>query len=247
MNQHPRIIAHRGYTERYPENTLTALKAAIDAGADAVELDVQLCRDGTPVVFHDATLDRVSGESGVVLELGFDELQAFSVHEPERLGEAFKGTRIPSLTAAVQLLAQSGTDTLVFVEIKRETVPYHTIPQAVETILNTCKPLGERAVIISFDADVVQEARSLGDIRVGWVLSDWTTDSQDRLETLQPDFAFVGVDVVPPIPAPLWEGPWEWVVYEINDWPQAVNLARHGFKWIETQAVETLVRGKQGR
>ncbi|HEX5515947.1 MAG TPA: glycerophosphodiester phosphodiesterase family protein [Gammaproteobacteria bacterium] len=247
MNQHPRIIAHRGYTERYPENTLAALKAAIDAGADAVELDVQLCRDGTPVVFHDATLDRVSGEPGVVLELGFDELQAFSVHEPERLGEAFKGTRIPSLASAVQLLAESDTGALVFVEIKRDTVPYHTIPQAVETILDICEPLGERAVIISFDADVVQEARSLGEIRVGWVLSDWTMASQDRLETLQPDFAFVDIDVVPPIPAPLWEGPWEWVVYEINDWSQAANLARHGFKWIETQAVEALVRGKQER
>lgn len=247
MNQHPRIIAHRGYAERYPENTLAALQAAIDAGADAVELDVQLCRDGTPVVFHDATLDRVSGESGVVLELNFDELQAFSVHEPGRLGEAFRGTRIPSLAAAVQLLAESGTDALVFVEIKRDTVPHHTIPQAVAAILELCRPLGGRAVIISFDADVVQEARSLGEIRVGWVLSDWTMTSQDRLETLQPDFAFVDIDMVPPIPAPLWEGPWEWVVYEINDWPQAAQLAQHGFKWIETRAVETLVSGRQGR
>ena len=245
MSQHPRIIAHRGYSERYPENTLPALQAAIDAGVDAVEFDVQLCRDGTPVVLHDATLDRVSGEPGVVLELSLDELQAFSAHEPQRLGDSFKGTRIPSLASAVQLLANN-PGILAFIEIKRDTIPHHTIPQAIATILDICKPLADQAVIISFDDNVVQETRSLGDNRVGWVLSDWTAASRDRLETIQPDFVFVDIDTVP-LGATLWEGPWEWVVYEINDWPQAEKLGQHGFKWIETQAVEALVGGRKSR
>jgi glycerophosphoryl diester phosphodiesterase len=244
MSDQARIIAHRGYSERYPENTLPALQAAIDAGADAVELDVQFCRDSIPVVLHDTTLDRVSGEAGSVADLDFDELQAFSVHEPARLGGQFQGVRIPSLQQAAQALEH--TKALVFVEIKSETIPHHTIPQAVDAVLDACKPLGERAIIISFDENIIQEARSLGKRRVGWVLSDWSSSSRERLETIQPDFAFVGIDTLPPTPAPPWEGPWEWAVYEINEWRQAQELARRGFRWIETQAVETLIAGRDG-
>lgn len=245
MNDQVRIIAHRGYSERYPENTLPALLAATNAGVDAVELDVQFCRDGIPVVLHDATLNRVSGKAGAVLELDFKELQAFSVHEPARLGERFQGVRIPSLHQAAQALGQ--TKALVFVEIKSDTIPHHTIPQAVEAVLKACEPLSERAIIIGFDENIVQEARSLGKKRVGWVLSDWSNSSRERLETIKPDFAFVGLDALPPTPATPWEGSWEWAVYEINAWRQAEELARRGFRWIETQAVETLLAGRDGR
>lgn len=246
MNQPPRLIAHRGYAERYPENTLPALQAAIDAGADAIELDVQFCQDGTPVVFHDPTLERVTGQPGQLQDLTLDELQRFSAHEPERFGNRFQNTPISSLAEVVDALRQ-GSQVLAFVEIKRETLPRHAIPQAVQRVLELCKPLGERVVIISFDEMVVQQTRSLGKGRVGWVLSDWSPASQDRLETLQPDFAFVDIDILPPPPTPLWQGPWEWAVYEINDWQQALELARRGINWIETSAVETMVSGRQAQ
>lgn len=242
MSEQVRIIAHRGYSQRYPENTLPALLAATDAGVDAVELDVQFCRDETPVVLHDATLDRVSGSSGSVLDLSFDELQAFSVHEPARLGDKFQGTRIPSLHQAAEALKHASAT--VFIEIKADTVPHHTIPQAVEAVLDACKPLAERAIIISFDERIVREARSLSHKRVGWVLSDWSSSSRERLETLQPDFAFIGTDALPPTPVQPWEGPWDWVVYEINEWTQAEEFAQRGFRWIETQAVEALLAGR---
>jgi glycerophosphoryl diester phosphodiesterase len=57
----PLIIAHRGFSSRYPENTMTAIRAAIKAGADMVEVDVQETRDGEIVVFHDYRLDRIYG------------------------------------------------------------------------------------------------------------------------------------------------------------------------------------------
>lgn len=243
MSKTLRIIAHRGYSQLYPENTLPALQAALDAGADAVELDVQMTSDGVPVVFHDATLDRTTGQPGTIAELSFDELQAFSAHEPERLGERFRPTPIPALVDVAQAL--SARQALVFVEIKRETVPHHAITEAVSAVLKACEPLRERAVIISFDAGIVQAARSIGSSRIGWVLSDWTVDSRDRLETIKPDFVLVDADTLPAAPAPLWEGPWEWVVYEVNAWPQAAKLSQRGVRWIETQAVEAMVTERE--
>ena len=56
----PLIIAHRGLSARAPENTVAAIRMAIAAGADGVEFDVRLSRDGIPVVFHDETLFRTA-------------------------------------------------------------------------------------------------------------------------------------------------------------------------------------------
>src|SRR2546425_1409628 len=55
------VIAHRGFSSRYPENTLPAIRAAIRLGVDMVEIDVQQTRDGELVVFHDYRLDRIYG------------------------------------------------------------------------------------------------------------------------------------------------------------------------------------------
>jgi len=62
----PLIIAHRGFSSRFPENTLAAFKAALDANADMIELDVCLTRDRHVVVIHDDTLERTTGEKGRV-------------------------------------------------------------------------------------------------------------------------------------------------------------------------------------
>ena len=53
-------IAHRGFSSRYPENTLLAFERALDLGADGAEFDVQLSKDGVPVVFHDESLQRIT-------------------------------------------------------------------------------------------------------------------------------------------------------------------------------------------
>lgn len=69
------IIAHRGFSARHPENSLAAFEAAIAAGADAVETDVRLSRDGLPVCSHDPDLKRVYGRSERVDALAADELE----------------------------------------------------------------------------------------------------------------------------------------------------------------------------
>ena len=73
------IIAHRGYSARAPENTLVALRHAIDARADAVEFDLHFTADREPVLFHDFTLERTSGGRGRLDQLTLDALRALDV------------------------------------------------------------------------------------------------------------------------------------------------------------------------
>ena len=66
MRKQPLIIAHRGFSGRYPENTLAAIRAALAVGVDFVEIDVHETRDGELIVFHDYRLNRMCGVRGRV-------------------------------------------------------------------------------------------------------------------------------------------------------------------------------------
>ena len=70
----PLLIAHRGASEECVENTEAAAVRALESGADAVECDVQLSRDGVPVVLHDPDLLRLTGSAEVVADLDASEL-----------------------------------------------------------------------------------------------------------------------------------------------------------------------------
>ena len=75
MKNHPLIIAHRGFSGRYPENTLAAVRAAIDLGVDFVEIDVHETRDGELIVFHDYRLNRICGVPGRVQDKTLAEIR----------------------------------------------------------------------------------------------------------------------------------------------------------------------------
>lgn len=99
----PILIAHRGEHRRHPENTLSAIQGAIDAGADYVEMDVRRSRDGVHLLMHDATLDRTTDGKGRVADMDWSELSRRTVRTSgstngptdriPRLEEALKATR----------------------------------------------------------------------------------------------------------------------------------------------------------
>ena len=67
------IFAHRGFSSQYPENTMTAFRKALEAGADGIELDARLTLDGKIVVMHDPSVDRTTNGKGKVRDLTFAE------------------------------------------------------------------------------------------------------------------------------------------------------------------------------
>ena len=75
----PWVVAHRGYSGRYPENTSSSFEAAIRADADMIELDVCMTKDRVPVVIHDKTLERTTDGHGLVSELKLSELKTIDI------------------------------------------------------------------------------------------------------------------------------------------------------------------------
>src|SRR5580700_10909675 len=82
VSTQPLIIAHRGFSSRYPENTLAAVNAALQLGIDFVEIDVQETRDGELIVFHDYRLNRICGVRGRVRHKTLAEVQKANPQVP---------------------------------------------------------------------------------------------------------------------------------------------------------------------
>ena len=85
-------VAHRGDPYRFRENTIDSLRSALDRGADAVEFDVRLTRDGVPVLLHDATLKRLWGLDRPLLSLSAAEVRGLTAGGVPTLAEALAAT-----------------------------------------------------------------------------------------------------------------------------------------------------------
>lgn len=111
------VIAHRGDSAAFPENTLPAFESAVKVGADLVELDYHHSADAVPVVLHDATLDRTTNsrdqygiQGALVSKRTWDELSGLDAGRWK--GAQFAGARLPTLDESVRAI-QSGSMTLI--------------------------------------------------------------------------------------------------------------------------------------
>ena len=123
----PMIVAHRGSSAQAPENTLPAFQLAWEQGADAIETDFQLTKDGHIVCFHDKDTKRVNGQPLAIADATLEELRQLDMGgiQPQASERAlrawssdqYKGTRIPT-TAEVFAIVPAGKK--IFIEIKCE-------------------------------------------------------------------------------------------------------------------------------
>jgi glycerophosphoryl diester phosphodiesterase len=160
-----RVIAHRGASRDCPENTLAAFDEALRQGADGIELDVQLSRDGVPVVHHDRTLARAGGGRRRVAQLDVAELA--SLDPGSRVERRFRGERLPTLEA---VLDRFGGRTLLLIEIKTREgrgggARHERLARAVARLVRERK-LERHTLALSFDLDALaacaDEAPRLG-------------------------------------------------------------------------------------
>ena len=100
------LIAHRGDSAAAPENTLRAIALAFDLGADMVEVDVHVSRDGVPVIIHDDTLEATTNGHGRVADHTLAELKTLDAGSWK--GPAHVGERIPTLREALELARSHG-------------------------------------------------------------------------------------------------------------------------------------------
>lgn len=160
------IIAHRGYSAAAPENTLAALEAAIVAGADAIEFDLHVTRDGVPVLFHDTTLDRTTDGSGPLDARSLAELRGLDAGS--WFDRRFAGEPIPTFSDAVaRTLTRVGR---IYPEVKvfrdRSALARLVDEVAAHDAL-------DRAVFISMDWEALDEIRARrADARIGYIVED---------------------------------------------------------------------------
>jgi glycerophosphoryl diester phosphodiesterase len=141
------IVAHRGASIEAPENTLAAVELAWQLGADAVEIDVQLTRDGQLAVIHDATLERTAGIDRRVRDVDMSELRKIDVGSWK--GDAWRNETVSDLSL---ILASIPTGHRLFVELKGgdDTANHEEILAALKRDLSVLSSTPESVVLISF-------------------------------------------------------------------------------------------------
>lgn len=164
------VVAHRGASSQAPENTMEAFRLGIEAGADAIELDVHLTADGQLAVIHDETLARTTDRTGAVAELTMDEIREADAGATfARTGDsghpfAGRGMRVPTLPEVLDWLPD---DIGLVVEIKARA--------AADAVVDALRghPVREsdRLSVISFDEAAIAQVRALDlQIKTGYLL-----------------------------------------------------------------------------
>lgn len=159
----PLIIAHRGASEDAPENTLAAFRLAWEQGADAIELDLRMTRDGHIAVLHDADLRRVAGDSRRIAELTAASLRELDASRTK--GGRWSDARVPLLE---EVLADVPLGRQVFLEIKEgiEMLP------VLRRIIEGGSLSGSQITVLCFELPVlIQVKRLLPALDAAWVVN----------------------------------------------------------------------------
>lgn len=165
----PLIIGHRGASAAAPENTIAAFERALRDGADGIEFDVRLARDGVPVVIHDATLRRTAGIDAPIAALSSSDLSAIDVgswfnrRRPDRAEAVYASETVPTLARVFETVAPRCR--ALYVELKCEAG--ETTPLVERVVAEVrAHELEQRVVIESFTLAAVAGAKRLApDVR----------------------------------------------------------------------------------
>ncbi len=164
------ITAHRGASGNFPENTLLAMKKAIEKGADYSELDVQESSDGILVLYHDKNLQRTSGINRNMWEMPYDSL--LKLEAGNWLNPNFKGEPIPRLIDVINLVRGKMK---LNIEIKMNGHQKQLTEKVVQMVeennfISDC-------ILTSFDLDEIDKVKSLNkEIKVGYILGRMPKD-----------------------------------------------------------------------
>ena len=234
------LVAHRGYALHYPENTLPAITAAVEAGAEYVEVDIQLSSDEVPFLFHDRNLERLCGQSGALHDYSASELGHFRASDKGRFGDKFKDNRITRLVTLIELM-QAYPHLTVFIELKRSSIEKFGIETMVRRVLSVLQSARAQCVIISYNIESLAYVQKEYGWPVGAVVDEWQERENENIKRLKPDYLFCDLDTLPP------QGKLRFLdshvaVFECTDASQALALAKRGVEFVETFAIGEMLQ-----
>jgi glycerophosphoryl diester phosphodiesterase len=161
------IIAHRGGLKYAPENTLAAFRNAIAQGADWLEFDVQMTRDGQLLVIHDETVDRTTNGTGAVRDLTLEQVRGLDAGNREK---------VPPFAEVLQLAKASR------IRIMPETKSAHLYPGLEEKLVQAVEHAGyiDQTIVQSFEGDSLEKLHRLNpNLQLCQLYRQWQFDTSN--------------------------------------------------------------------
>lgn len=239
----PEFIAHRGYSARYPENTLLALDAAREAGAKYLEVDIQLSADHVPVLFHDRDLTRLCQQTGAVHEYTFSQLQEFNVTDSEKFADKFATNKITALQTFIDFLKQS-PELYAFIELKRLMIDTFGEKLSLSIILPMFEGMQEQISFISYNQEILKTIHDSSDYQTGIVVDNW--DELDKNLSWQPEWIFCSHDGLPENDDEL-NIKSRIAVFEVGNVGLAKHLLARGIHYLETFRIKEMLAAFAGK
>jgi glycerophosphoryl diester phosphodiesterase len=188
------IFAHRGYSAAYAENTMSAFIAAENAGADGLELDVQLTKDGEVVVIHDEKVDRTTNGKGFVKDFLFKDLRTFNANK-----KGVNKEPIPSLIEVLEWMQSN--DLVCNIELKNGIIPYEGMEEKVIQLVRKFG-LSNRIIISSFNHySIVLSYRLATEIETAPLFNEriympWVYAQSIRAKGIHPKLASISDNII---------------------------------------------------
>lgn len=181
-----KILGHRGAKAYYPENTIMSFQKALEMGADGLELDIHYSKDGVIVVFHDFTLERMTGVKGNIYDFTIEELQGLEVSEYGHTEE------IPTLEAVLKMIKEyeeeSEREILLNIEFKAGSALY---PEIEKRTVALCDLYLKRSQVIysSFDHYALVAIKAIdSELLTGVLTTAAMVDPWEYVGKLEADF-----------------------------------------------------------
>jgi glycerophosphoryl diester phosphodiesterase len=236
------VLGHRGAKAYAPMNTIPAFKLALEQGADGIELDTHLTKDGHLIVLHDFTVDHTTNGQGYVKDMTLAEVK--SLDAGSYFDAKFAGTRIPTLDEVFEAIGQR---TFINVEIKSETIRTDGVEKAVADCI-TRHAMSKRVIVSSFNPLALRRFRQvMPTVPIGYLYSS-------GISLLAPVMYFLPHEARHPLHSMIdatyvqWAHKNNWRVntWTVNDPAQAVELHNFGVDAIITDSPDVMIEALRG-
>jgi len=190
-----KVIAHRGASGHAPENTMASFQKGLELGANVLELDIHMSRDGELVVIHDHKLDRTTTGTGYVKNYSVKELKRF---DAAKLFEAYRGEKIPLLREVFELAKGKAA---FAVEIKKCPIFYPGIEKKLVRLIEQ-SDLVDNVIVIAFYPPSLRKIKRYNpDIKTGILfgrrlIKPWIVAAKIRANALHPRYDYLGTEMV---------------------------------------------------
>ena len=230
-----KLVSHRGDPFNYPENTVAGVSAAAAAGASWAEVDIQYTADFVPLLYHDADLQRISGDPRTLFESAWPDIKKLPASYPSRFGARFEQTTISTLSDLIEASA-SWPALRLFVELKSDSINHFGAERVVDDVSERIAEAVSRnqiAAIISKHDGALEQMRERSGLPIGWVVPDFDAAAESRAKEMDFDFMFINQKRLKP-----WQAGHQkteqWVIYTVNDLETAKRHLDAGADMIET-------------